>query len=390
MLTQKMMQFGPPAEIAAKPRGHPRIRRALAASLKVLLCLALFAQLAGVPSLDPSQAPTSPKRVDLSHQYVAGGTRWLDSRNNEVVHFICQGGTPYTVSLDSASLREARVATADHPRFLGALRAAVSDWSALMGCNRFRVEMDSPYPNTRIYFTPIETPGTLATATRAGDVTLNVRRDWFPGSKHHGNYGPNHRLVSFYWVVAHELGHVWGLAHSSSPDALMYPSQCRTCRWSSFEQAAGNVIRASSQTPAWSRPHYANRFFAKTPRSVVRRLLLGDLPEDPSVIATRNTCESQTCSSDPSQPLTPHNDGCGNPDIPHEVALLGWLPFRLPMVLTDGQAPRMERPVASTPPQRRPRDQERPKPPGSWELVAVLLPFDPGRQRWSDDPHRVF
>jgi len=389
MLTPKMMQYGPPAEAAAKPRGHPRARRFVVASLKGLLCLALFAPLTGVRNLDPSQTRKSSQTQGLSQQYQAGGTRWLHSRLDEVVHFICQGGDPYIISLDSASLREARVATVDHPRFLESLRAAVSDWSDLMGCNRFRVEMDSPYPNTRIYFTPIETPGTLATATRAGDVTLNVRRDWFPGSKRHGNYGPNHRLVSFYWVVAHELGHVWGLAHSTSPDALMYPSQCRTCRWSSFEQAAGNVIRASSQTPAWSRPHYANRFFAKTPRSVVEQLLKGDLPEERAGIAAAQTCESQTCSAAPSTPMAGQTDGCGANENPHEEALLGWLPFRLPKELPDGLSHRMERAVASEPDHQRPPGQGLPKPPAPGDLAAVLPSFDPGRLRWAKNPHRV-
>jgi Matrixin len=389
MLTPKMMQFGPPVETAAKPLGRRRVRRFVATSLKGLLCILLFAQLAETSSFEAPKTNTSPKRSSHAQQYVAGGTRWLDSRHDEVVHFICQGGAPYTISLDSASLREARVATADHPRFLGALRAAVSDWSALMGCNRFRVEMDSPYPNTRIYFTPIETPGTLATATRAGDVTLNVRRDWFPGSKRHGNYGPSHRMVSFYWVVAHELGHVWGLAHSTSPDALMYPSQCRTCRWSSFEQAAGNVIRASSSTPAWSRPHYANRFFAKTPRSVVGRLLKGDLPEETSRAGAPSTCESQTCAADPTSRDTPPSDGCGVNESPHEVALLGWLPFRLPGALEQGRSSRLERPVTGSPVHRRSQDRDLPKPPGPGELVAVLVPFDPGRSRWTDDSDRT-
>lgn len=387
MLTTEKTQLGPPAETAAKHGGRPRTRRRGAAFLKSLLCVTLFATLASEPSLALQQTRKSRKHSGLAQQYVAGGTRWLDSRQDEVVHFICQGGAPYTISLDSASLREARIPPADHARFLGALRMAVNDWSALIGCNRFRVELDSPYPNTRINFTPIDAPGTLATATRAGDITLNVRRDWFPGSKRHGNYGPNHHLVSFYWVVAHELGHVWGLAHSTSTDALMYPSQCHTCRWSSFEQAAGNVIRASSRAPAWSRPHYANRFFAKTPRSVVVRLLKGDLPEDASLADTAGDCESQTCAPDPSARGTPELDGCGTPEIPGEAALMGWQLFRLPIMLPDHNAPRLERPVAGSPCHRRSQGQDRPTSPPLGEPVAVLSPFDPGRRQWSGDSH---
>jgi len=382
MLTRRTTQLGPPAETAAKTGGRSRTRRPVTTLIKGLLCIAMFAQVAGAPSLAPLQARNSRNHGNLSQEYVAGGTRWLDSRHDEVVHFICQGGAPYIISLDTASLREARVTNADHQRFLAALREAVDDWSALMGCNRFRVELDSPYPNTRIHFTPIDTPGTLATATRAGDITLNVRRDWFPGSKRHGNYGPNHRLVSFYWVVAHELGHVWGLAHSTSPDALMYPSQCRTCRWSSFEQAAGNVIRASSRAPAWSRLHYANRFFAKTPRSVVGRLLKGDLPEEPSLADAADDCDPQTCASDPTTPGTLHPDGCATPEVPGEAALTGWQEFRLPDALTDLQSPRLERPVASAPCHRRPRGQDVPPSAPQAKPVATVSPFDPGRQMW--------
>jgi hypothetical protein len=383
MLTPETTQLGPPVEPTANPKG--RTRGCLAISLKGLVCVALFAQIVPTTSSAPLDTRKSRHSSDVVQQYLAGGTRWLDSRHDEVVHFICQRGAPYIISLDTASLRSARVPPAEHPRYLGALREAVHDWSALMGCNRFRVELDSPYPNTRISFTRIDAPGTLATATRAGDITLNVRRDWFPGSKRHGNYGPHRRLVSFYWVVAHELGHVWGLAHSTSPDALMYPTQCSTCRWSSFEQAAGNVIRASSRAPAWSRPHYANRFFAKTPRSVVGRLLKGDLPEEPSLAAAADDSESQTCASDPLPPDTPPPAGCGAKEIPGEVALMGWLPFRLPIALLDRQAPRLERPVAGAPIHRRPRGQGLPTPPLQGELAAVLAPFDPGRRLWSGD-----
>lgn len=381
MLT-RTTQLGPPAETAAKPSGGRRLRRRSAATFKSLLCLALFAHL--LPS--SSQSPATPRKAhqitNQSYQYQAGGTRWLDSRHDEVVHFICQGGAPYTISLDSASLRDARVPTADHQRFLDALREAVRDWSALMGCHRFRVELDSPYPNTRIYFTPIDAPGTLATATRAGDITLNQRRDWFSGSKRHGNYGPHNRLVSFYWVVAHELGHVWGLAHASSPDSLMYPSQCRTCRWSSFEQAAGNVIRASSQAPAWSRPHYANSFFAKTPRAVVGRLLKGDLPTEPALADSANDCESQTCTN-PAALDRPPQDGCSPPEVTGAAALMGWQLFRLPEALNDGHTPRWERPVAGGHRRHRPQGRDVPQWPSNPGPAAVVSPFDPGRQRWA-------
>jgi len=350
--------------------------------LKILVVVALFAQLAGDPNLAPTQTAKSHRHSDVAQQYLAGGTRWLDSRHDEVVHFICQGGAPYTISLDSRTLIHARIPRADHRRFVDALREAVRDWSALMGCNRLRVELDSPYPNTRIYFTPIESPGTLATATRAGDITLNVRRDWFPGSKRHGNYGPNHRMVSFYWVVAHELGHVWGLAHSSRPDALMYPSQCHTCRWSSFEQAAGNVIQASSRAPAWSRPHYANRFFAKTPRSVVDRLLTGDLPEEPALANAADECETQTCDSQPSTRNTPPVDGCGTPEVPSAAVRTDWQQFRLPLTRRNRRAPQLERPVAGAPRRHQPRGQDLPILPPPVKPAAVVSPFDPGRRRW--------
>lgn len=385
MLTLQTSQLGPPAETPAKPGGQSRSRRLGAASLKSLLCLALFVQLAGGPNLTPQQTRKSRKPSDETQQYLAGGTRWLDSRHDEVVHFICQGGDPYTISLDSASLSGARIPRADHRRYLSALREAVADWSALMGCNRLRAELDIPYPNTRIYFVPINSPGTLATATRAGDITLNVRRDWFPGTKRHGNYGPNHRLVSFYWVVAHELGHVWGLAHSTRPDALMYPSQCRTCRWSSFEQAAGNVIRASSLAPAWSRPHYANRFFAKTPRSVVGRLLTGDLPEEPSLTEAADDCDRHTCTAEPPTPDEPQLDGCGTPQVASAAVRMNWRRFRLPRALRDRQSPRLERPVASVP--RRHRGRDLPSFPPPAKPVGLITPFDPGRQIWQGARH---
>jgi hypothetical protein len=357
----------------------------LTTSFKGLLCVALFAQLLPSARITPSVARTARKHHDTAQQYRAGGTRWLDSRADEVVHFICQGGAPYTISLDTASLREARIASAEHPRFLGALREAVADWSALMGCHRFRVELDSAYPNTRIYFTRIDAPGTLATATRAGDITLNVRRQWFPGSKRHGNYGPEHRSVSFYWVVAHELGHVWGLAHADSPESLMYPSQCHTCRWSSFEQAAGNVIRASSQTPGWSRLHYANRFFAKTPRTVVPRLLKGDLPDTPTLAETPDGCEPQTCASETPPAAALPVDGCDTENLPDAAALTGWPLFRLPRALPDPQRPRLEQlKVDAT--HRSSHGRNSPDPPFHGTLKAVLAPFDPGRTQWKGDP----
>lgn len=110
--------------------------------------------------------------------------------------------------------------------------------------------------------------------------------------------------MSFYWVVAHELGHVWGLAHSDSPRSLMYPTQCATCRWSSFEQAAGNLIHAAGLVPDWSRPHYANRFFVKTPRGVIPRLLTGELPDEPLWSSLAEHCAGESCTSTGAPALT--------------------------------------------------------------------------------------
>ncbi len=382
MLTNHTSQLGPPTRVADTNRAPPRPRHLIAKSLKGLIWIALFAQLFPSSNASATRTAATKKHHDKPQQYLAGGTRWLDSRHDEVVHFICQGGPVYNISLDSRSLRAARIPTADHPRFLGALKAAVSDWAELMGCNRFRVELDMPYPNTRVHFVPIDAPGTLATATRAGDITLNVKRDWFPGSKRHGNYGPKHRLVSFYWVVAHELGHVWGLAHSDRPDALMYPSQCRTCRWSSFEQAAGNVIRASSQTPDWSRPHYANRFFAKTPRTVVGRLLKGDLPSEAALADAAGSCELQTCASDPTTPDAPVQDGCGAPEVTGEAALMGWQLFRQPFALADRRTPQMQHQRTRAPRLPHHRGKHYPLHLLFGPRAAVLAPYDPGRQWW--------
>ncbi len=341
MLTTRKRRLDPPAGVPVVARGaHSGLWRSFVRSIKSLLLLLATASTVSSSRVEPGQAVQEKRRRDRPEQYLAGGARWLESRQGEVVHFICQGGPAYRISLDSASLRRAQVPPGDQPRFLGALRSAVAYWSSLMGCHRFQVELDLPYPNTRIHFVPIRAPGTLATATRAGDIILNVDRSWFPGSERHGNYGPNHQ-VSFYWVVAHELGHVWGLAHSRRSDSLMYPSQCHTCRWSSFEQAAGNVIRVSSEAPSWSRPHYANRFFAKTPRSVVDRLLSGDLPAETVAMDPAGRCEVRGCTSDPATPDAPGVEGCKEPELAGEAALTGWPLFRLPESMPYPTAPRL-------------------------------------------------
>ncbi|MFH2009515.1 MAG: matrixin family metalloprotease [bacterium] len=386
MLTTKTTPPGRPTQAAAEPRERPRKRSVGVALLQGLLCVAITAQLVTTSQPSPKRHAVSKQRADDPRQYVAGGTRWLDSRHQEVVHFICQGGTPYIISLDSASLRRAGAPKSTHPRFLEALREAVQDWAELISCDRFRVELDSPYPNTRIAWTGIDAPGTLATATRAGDISLNVHRAWFPGSKKHGNYSSKRRLVSFYWVVAHELGHVWGLAHSDRPDALMYPTQCSTCRWSSFEQAAGNVIRAASRSPRWSRPHYANRSFAKTPINVIGQLLSGDLPDDIELTPLADSCESATCESDIRRPgQDPEDSTCGAGTDSQAVALQGWQIFRTAALtsLADTQD-RLER-GGDRSTRRPPAKREYPDPIRHDKLLAVDESVGPGRGPWRND-----
>lgn len=262
------------------------------------MALALLAGALLPPSsAHTAQDPRPPEGHRRSAQLEAGGSRWLESTNLEVVHFVCEPGTPYVVSLDRASLLGAGIAPDGLPAFAEALRQAVADWRAVLRCERIRADVDNPDADTRIFFAPIDTPGTLAVGTRAEHIVLNSGRAWFPGSSRRSKYAAGGRAVSFYWVVAHELGHVWGLAHSDNPESLMYPTQCDRCRWSSFEQAAGNLIHAAGLVPDWSRPYYANRFFVKTPLAVIPRLLTGELPDEPLWSAVAERCQGERCTS---------------------------------------------------------------------------------------------
>ncbi|MDY0003053.1 MAG: matrixin family metalloprotease, partial [Polyangia bacterium] len=301
MLT-KLTARSSPSPGSAHARGGPGPpRRALRTSLGTLT-LAFLAGSLLAPSSARILDENGPSKGHTLHlQYEAGGARWLESDNQELVHFVCEPGTPYVVSLDRQSLVEAGVAPETIPAFLEALREAVADWRAVLRCDRIRAELDSPWADTLVSFVPIDTPGTLAVGTRAEHIQLNASRSWFPGSKRRTKYGDHGRSVSFYWVVAHELGHVWGLAHSESPDSLMYPRQCEGCRWSSFEQAAGNLIHAAGLVPDWSRPYYANRFFVKTPLAVIPRLLTGELPDEPLWSAVAEQCQGELCTSTPGQ-----------------------------------------------------------------------------------------
>jgi Matrixin len=387
MLTCPTKTFAPSADTAATKRAAHRTRHQFAQSLKGLITVALFAQLVPTSVAASASNRSATKPSHHAQRYWAGGARWLGSRHHEVVHFICLGGSPYTISLDSTSMRQARIPEAEHPRFLEALRAAVTDWSVLMGCNRFRVDLDIADPNTRVHFAPIEAANTLATANRAGDMTLNVWREWFPGSERRGNYGPNRRQVSFYWVVAHELGHVWGLAHSNRRDALMYPTQCRTCRWSSYEQAAANVIRAASEVPAFSRPHDASRFFAKTPQAVVGRLLKGDLPNETDSMDETGHCGPQICTPNASATTAPEPEACGVQEVTGVAAIVGWQRFRLPATLRDLRAPRLERASAQAKHRRTHRRNDNPLRSPLSGLAAVFTPVGQRRTFWAIQSH---
>lgn len=323
------------------PPGRPRNRR-LVSLAKALICIISCAILAphAVSLVVPPRLLPEPHQ--LVAQYEAGGALWLESRHHELVHFVCRPGEPYRIGLDVRSMTRAGISPAEHRRYLGALHAAVADWAELMGCHRFQVEMDLSFPDTRITFEPIPTIGTLAHATRAGDIKVNALRAWFPGGRQYGHYGRN-RSVSFYWVVAHELGHVWGLAHSDDPRSLMYPTQCHTCRWSSFEQAAGNVIRAASSDGRWSRPHYANRYFAKTPLSAVESLLKGDIPDaDEEVLAAARDCDREACQS---LPREENERFCGDDPLRCDAAALPAVAgsHSLPLAVTPREVPFRDR-----------------------------------------------
>jgi hypothetical protein len=375
-----------PFEIDAAPKRSPRptqpaARRTLrlGALLKALSLLSVAALL--LPEATPFPNRPSPERPADSNtveQYRAGGARWLDSNHQEVVHFFCHPGTPYRISLNSVGLLSAGIDPAEQTAYLEALREAARDWSDRMRCPWIRVELDGVDPNTRVVLAFIDRPGTLAVATRAGDITLNAGRDWFPGSKRQGNYDEHGRRVSFYWVIAHELGHVWGLAHSESPDSLMNASQCDTCRWSSFEQAAANVIHATSLMPSWSRPHYSSRFFARTPIEAIAPLLTGELPDEVRTAQrTRSHCEPEMCTSMHLPALAPNrHPDCETADPYPTSALFGW-----PALAEVGRslrelAHRRVVPAPDPPPRRTPRRPGHSPLPRAI-LQPVVLPTDP-------------
>ncbi len=323
MLTTSPTHSGAPTGAAPQDGGSPRRRRPRAALLKAVACVALTALIQPVARPDASPAPAKSMHTDGVEQYEAGGTRWLDSRHQELVHFVCHPGMPYVISLNSVSLLSAGVLLEDQGAYLEALREAARDWSGRMRCPWIQVEMDHPDPDTRVLFAYIDRPGTLAVATRAGDITLNAGRAWFPGSKRQGNYTSQRHQVSFYWVAAHELGHVWGIAHSDNPLSLMHPTQCATCRWSSFEQAAANVMYAASVEGDWSRPYYTSRFFVRTPVAAIEPLLTGDLPDD-VLIEESASCELGMCVSQErgpdARPLPPE---CEPPEVLPTSSLVG-------------------------------------------------------------------
>lgn len=291
------------------------------------LSLTLFAVVLLLPLPGPAgtahhvDAPTAPRAT----RYVVGGTRWMPSSNHEIIHFICRPHHNYVIGLSSRGLGGRSGSDAETQRaYLHALEEAVRDWAERMECPTLRVEMDPPYPDVQVRFGTITGLHTLAVATRAGDITLRSDRGWFPGSERKSRYLGGGSRVSFYWVVAHELGHVFGIGHSDSPGSLMYPTQCPTCRWSSFEQAAANVIHATSLVPAWSRRLSRSRFFVRTPVSVVPSLLSGTLPDEALALldpaAPENTCRARKAKPDDArggfspdprllkQPLSPPRD----------------------------------------------------------------------------------
>ncbi len=365
------------SNLPAAPPARRTLR--LGALLKALALLSITALLLAEASPFPDRpSPGHPADSNTVKQYRAGGARWLDSNHQELVHFFCHPGTPYRISLNSVGLLSAGIDPAEQTAYLEALREAARDWSERMRCPWIRVDLDGVDPHTRVVLAFIDTPGTLAVATRAGDITLNAGRDWFPGSKKQGNYGEHGRRVSFYWVVAHELGHVWGLAHSDSPDSLMNASQCETCRWSSFEQAAANVIHATSLMPSWSRPHYSSRFFARTPVEVIEPLLTGELPDEVRLAQQLPShCEPEMCVSMSLPALAPARPpGCETADPYPTSALFGWPALNEVSRSLRELAHQRVDPAPDPPPRRTPKRPGHPPLPRAI-LQPVVLPSNP-------------
>lgn len=225
----------------------------------------------GATTLKPPEDPSAWDR-SCSQVYDVGGVSWLGSCKNEIVHFICPVHRRYVVSLDSKSLTKAGIAKAQHHLYLKALRQAIFDWGKLMACRQFEVVLDHPYPDTNIAFKKIKYPGVLAYAYRAGNITFDAKRRWYPGSRSQGHWGPGH-VYSFYWVVAHEMGHVWGMGHSDDIRSIMYPSQAAEGRWSWYERSATRIMYLVRWYSRRSRAFRVKRFFVKSPIDEVRRLL---------------------------------------------------------------------------------------------------------------------
>jgi hypothetical protein len=291
----------------------------------------------------------------------------MESTQNELVHFVCRPGAAYVISLDTRSLAQAGIPKTDRWQYVQALSQATRDWSEVLGCRNLTVELDHPNPGTTVRFAALANDRTLAVATRAGDVVVNARRRWFAGSR---DLAPGNRqqAVSFYWVTAHELGHVWGLSHTDRPGALMQGTLAAGTDWSGFERAAGNLIRLASAHPWWSRPHETSRSFVRTPLSIVDSLLREDLHEVETLAAEGE------CRSGPDPYRASEEEGCDGDEQPATAAMTVFDPLVVPEAAEA--APREEPRIEAVATPRR-SDEPVPSPPAPRSALSLGLPPGP-------------
>jgi hypothetical protein len=136
----------------------------------------------------------------------------MKARALVVVLFLAACGPhepPCSFALDPAFTAEERAAFD---------RAAIA-WSTATN-GRAHVDFDAPWPpHDDHYVRRVDLPGNLAGRAywHYGPLQLSVEQD-------HIDIDPSatapHHLP---WVIAHELGHHWGMGHSRHSDDLMHP-----------------------------------------------------------------------------------------------------------------------------------------------------------------------